>query len=127
GGVGGAEVQYRRLLVDAVPVAEGRVHAVVIFRRDQLQRKLRAQAGIAVTRFDGRDVFQSGEIQVAFAIGRAEVALGERQKGLVDRGQRLAELRHIKEARLAAESFLLQVGAFQAGEIELVGLRHGKL
>ena len=62
------------------PIAEGRVHAVVVLGGNQLQRILAPQRLIAEARFHRRRVLQTFRSELAFARGRSEAALSERQE-----------------------------------------------
>ena len=46
---------------------------------------------------------------------------------IVERGQRMPQLRHVDDARLAPQRLLLQIGALQPGAIQVERLRGGKL
>src|SRR5215469_11583274 len=67
-------VQRSGFAVGMRTVAESRVHAVVVFWGYQLEGELLAEIRITEARFDGRLVIQFFGAEVAFAIGRAEVA-----------------------------------------------------
>ena len=81
-GVARMQVQHRGLPVDARAIAEGRVHAVVVLRRNHFQWIAFLQLRVAETRFDRRLVIEMLRAELAFSRWCAESAFRERQKRL---------------------------------------------
>src|SRR5713226_2974621 len=76
-GIHGVQVKHGGLRIGARAVSERRIHAVVVFGGNQLQRITAAQRLIAETRFERRCVIQTLRSQLATARGRTEASLGE--------------------------------------------------
>src|SRR5271154_885179 len=78
-GVGLVHLDDGGLAVHVAAIAEGRVHAVVVLRRNHFERKTFLQGRIAEAGFDGRRVGQMLRAELAFSGGRAE-AVRKREK-----------------------------------------------
>src|SRR5258706_11873069 len=67
-------------MIHRLAIPEGRVHAVVVLRRNHFERKTLVQFRVSVTRFDGRSVLERFRAELALSGGRAESALRKWQK-----------------------------------------------
>src|SRR6185295_19531287 len=73
-------MQDGSLLIHSLAIAEGRVHAVVVLGRNQLQRILASEGIVAEPGFHRWRVVEAFRAEFAFARGRAESTFRERQE-----------------------------------------------